>query len=133
MALALLTRGTFIGGSIPPRASNSFPSANSFEPLRLFRDFCLNPALENVLKCLALLSSGLFAGAGFYLSTVEHPARISAGASVAPREFGPSCKRAPLHQAVLAIVCFVCGVSLALMATNPLLLDRSEERRVGKE
>jgi hypothetical protein len=86
----------------------------------------LNAALENVLKCLALLSSGLFAGAGFYLSTVEHPARMSPGASVAPREFGPSCKRAPLHQAVLAIVCFVCGVSLALMATNPLLPDEAK-------
>jgi hypothetical protein len=107
--------------------------------------------MENVLKFLALLSSGMFAGAAFYLTTVEHPARMSLGASVALREFRPSYKRAALQQAVLAIVCFVCGISLALlnrhwlwllggilvgavvpftfvfaMATNRLLLDETK-------
>jgi hypothetical protein len=32
---------------------------------------------ENALKFLALLSAGMFAGAAFYLTTVEHPARLS--------------------------------------------------------
>ena len=107
--------------------------------------------MENVLKFLALLSSGMFAGAAFYLTTVEHPARMSLGASLALREFRPSYKRAALQQAALAIVCFVCGVSLALltqpwvwllggilvgavvpftlvfaMSTNRLLLDESK-------
>jgi hypothetical protein len=78
--------------------------------------------MENVLKFLALLSSGMFAGAAFYLTTVEHPARMSLGASVALREFRPSYKRAALQQAVLAIVCFVCGVSLALLTQHWLWL-----------
>jgi Domain of unknown function (DUF1772) len=107
--------------------------------------------MENVLKFLALLSSGMFAGAAFYLTTVEHPARMSVGAAAALREFRPSYKRAAPQQAILAIVCFVCGVSLALrtqhwlwlmggslvgavvpftfiftMATNLLLLDEAK-------
>ena len=71
--------------------------------------------MENVLKFLALLSSGMFAGAAFYLTTVEHPARMSAGASAALREFRPSYKRAAPQQAILAIVCFLCCLSLALL------------------
>ena len=68
--------------------------------------------MENVLKLLALLSSGMFAGASFYLTTVEQPARMSLGAAAALEEFRPSYKRAAPQQAVLAIVCFVCGVWL---------------------
>jgi hypothetical protein len=71
--------------------------------------------MENVLKFLALLSSGVFAGAAFYLTTVEHPARMSVGAAAALREFRPSYKRAAPQQAILAIVCFLCGLSLALL------------------
>jgi len=71
--------------------------------------------MENVLKFLALLSSGMFAGAAFYLTTVEHPARMSVGAAAALREFRPSYKRAAPQQAILAIVCFLCGLSLALL------------------
>ena len=78
--------------------------------------------MENVLKFLALLSSGMFAGAAFYLTTVEHPARMSLGASLALQEFRPSYKRAALQQAALAIVCFVCGVSLALLTQHWLWL-----------
>jgi hypothetical protein len=82
----------------------------------------LNPAVENVLKFLALLSSGMFAGAALYLTTIEHPARMSLGPSVALREFRPSYKRAAPQQAALAVVCFVCGVSLALLTQHWLWL-----------
>jgi Domain of unknown function (DUF1772) len=82
----------------------------------------LNPATDNVLKFLALLTSGMFADAAFDLTTVEHPARMSLGASLALREFRPSYKRAALQQAPLAIVCFVCGVSLALLTQHWLWL-----------
>jgi hypothetical protein len=78
--------------------------------------------MESILKLLALLSSGMFAGAALYLTTVEHPARMSLGASVALREFRPSYKRAAPQQAALAIVCFVCGVSLALLTQHWLWL-----------
>jgi hypothetical protein len=76
--------------------------------------------MENVLKFLALLSSGMFAGAAFYLTTVEHPARMSVGAAATLREFRPSYKRAAPQQAILAIVCFLCGLSLALLKQHSL-------------
>jgi hypothetical protein len=78
--------------------------------------------MENVLKFLALLSSGMFAGAAFYLTTVEHPARMSAGTAASLREFRPSYKRAAPQQAILAIVCFLCGLSLALLKQHWLWL-----------
>ena len=71
--------------------------------------------MESLLKFLALLSSGMFAGSAFYLTTVEHPARMSVGVSPALREFRPSYKRAASQQAGLAIVCFLCGVSMYLL------------------
>jgi Domain of unknown function (DUF1772) len=94
----------------------------------------------------------MFAGAALYLTTVEHPARMSVGAAPALQEFRPSYKRAAPQQAALAIVCFLCGASLALftqhwfwllggilvgavvpftfvviMPTNRLLLDESHQ------
>jgi hypothetical protein len=74
--------------------------------------------MGNVLKLLALLSSGMFAGASLYLTTVEQPARMSMGASAALEEFRPSYKRAAPQQAALAIVCFVCGVWLAWLTPH---------------
>src|ERR1700678_2062976 len=78
------------------RRFDSAPRLHSVS-LRLFahalpvsRELCLNPAMEIALKLLALLSSGLFAGAAFYITTVEHPARMSAGAAPALQEFRPS-------------------------------------------
>jgi hypothetical protein len=78
--------------------------------------------MENVLKLLALLSSGMFAGAALYLTTVEHPARMSAGGSAALQEFRPSYKRAAPQQAALAIVCFLCSVTIALLTQQWLWL-----------
>jgi hypothetical protein len=74
--------------------------------------------MEIVLKLLALLSSGMFAGAALYVTTVEHPARMALGASAALQEFRPSYKRAAPQQAVLAIICFLCGVSLAVLTQS---------------
>jgi hypothetical protein len=49
--------------------------------------------METLLKVVALLSSGLFAGAALYVTAVEHPARMALGASIALQGFGPSYKR----------------------------------------
>ena len=78
--------------------------------------------MGNILKILALVSSGMFTGAAFYVTTVEHPARMSIGAARALEEFRPSYKRAAPQQAALAIVCFLCGVSLALLTQQWLWL-----------
>jgi hypothetical protein len=64
----------------------------------------------------------MFTGAAFYVTTVEHPARMSIGAAPALEEFRPSYKRAAPQQAALAIVCFLCGVSLALLTQRWLWL-----------
>jgi Domain of unknown function (DUF1772) len=66
--------------------------------------------METLLKVIAVLSSGLFAGAALYITAVEHPARISQGALIALHEFRPSYKRAAPLQASLAVICFLCSV-----------------------
>jgi uncharacterized membrane protein len=59
------------------------------------------PAL---LECVAMVATGLFAGAAVYISLVEHPARVSCGPAVAVTEFAPSYRRAAVMQASLAVV-----------------------------
>jgi hypothetical protein len=66
--------------------------------------------METLLEVVALLSSGLFAGAALYITVVEHPARISQGTLIALQEFRPSYKRAAPLQASLAVICFLCSV-----------------------
>lgn len=78
--------------------------------------------MENLLQLLALLSSGMFGGAAFYLTTVEHPARMSVGGAAALQEFRLSYKRAAPQQAALAIVCFLCSVGLVLITRRWLWL-----------
>lgn len=53
---------------------------------------------------VAVLAAGLFAGAAIYVSTVEHPARLSCGPELAVREFAPSYKRGTVMQASLAVL-----------------------------
>lgn len=65
--------------------------------------------MEFLLKVIALLSSGLFAGAAFYLTAVEHPARMAQGALFALQEFRPSYRRAAPLQASMAVICFLCS------------------------
>ena len=66
--------------------------------------------METLLEVIALLSSGLFAGAALYITVVDHPARMSQGASFALQEFRPSYKRAAPLQASLAVICFLSSV-----------------------
>ncbi len=57
-----------------------------------------------VLELIALLCTGLFAGAAVYITLVEHPARLEGGPAVALAEFRPSYRRAAAMQASLAAV-----------------------------
>jgi len=68
--------------------------------------------MESTLSFLTLLTSGLFAGAALYVTAVEHPARMSQGASFALQEFRPSYKRAAPLQAALALICFLCSLAV---------------------
>ena len=52
-----------------------------------------------ILELIALLCTGLFAGAAVYVTLVEHPARLECGPAVALAEFRPSYRRAAVMQA----------------------------------
>jgi hypothetical protein len=56
-----------------------------------------------ILELVALLCTGLFAGAAIYVSLVEHPARLECGPALALAEFGPSYRRGAVMQASLAV------------------------------
>ena len=62
-----------------------------------------------ILELVALLCTGLFAGAAIYVSLVEHPARLECGVGPAIAEFGPSYRRAAVMQASLAAVGSLAG------------------------
>ena len=62
-----------------------------------------------VWEFIAILGSGLFAGAAVYISLVEHPARIECDTQVALAEFGPSYRRAAHVQGGLAAVGLLAG------------------------
>jgi hypothetical protein len=66
--------------------------------------------MEFLFKVIAVLSSGLFAGAALYITAFDHPARMSQGALFALQEFRPSYKRAASLQGSLAVICFLCSV-----------------------
>ena len=53
-------------------------------------------------ESLAILCSGLFAGAALYVSFVERPARMLCGTTLALTQFAPSYKRATVMQTSLA-------------------------------
>jgi Anthrone oxygenase len=55
-----------------------------------------------IIAWIALVATGLFAGAALYVSLVEHPARLDAGAEAALAQWRPSYKRATRMQATLA-------------------------------
>ena len=63
-----------------------------------------------VLELIALLCTGLFAGAAVYITLVEHPARLEGGPAVALAEFRPSYRRAAVMQASLAAVGLLTAV-----------------------
>ncbi len=62
------------------------------------------------LEWLATTSAAFFAGAALYISIVEHPARMQAGAAVALAEFRPSYRRAAPVQASSAALSLLAGV-----------------------
>lgn len=59
---------------------------------------------------IAIVASGLFAGAAIYINLVEHPARVSCGTPLAVREFAPSYRRATIQQASLAVIGCAAGI-----------------------
>jgi len=59
---------------------------------------------------VAIMCSGLFAGAAIYINAVEHPARLSCGTELAVREFAPSYHRATVMQASLAVIGCITGL-----------------------
>ena len=60
--------------------------------------------MSPLLEILATLAAGLFSGAALYVTAVEHPARVSCGATVAVTEFRPSYARGAVMQATLALI-----------------------------
>ena len=61
------------------------------------------------LQTLALVSTGLFAGAAIYISVVEHPVRTILETHAAAVQWAPSYKRATWMQAPLAMVGLLSG------------------------
>ena len=62
-------------------------------------------------ELIALLCTGLFAGAAIYVTLVEHPARVGCGPVLAIAEFRPSYRRGALMQAGLASIGCVTAVA----------------------
>jgi hypothetical protein len=76
-----------------------------------------------ILELVALLCTGLFAGAAIYISLVEHPARLECGPAPAIAEFGPSYRRAAVMQASLAAVgCLAAVAAWTQGGTTPVLI-----------
>ena len=75
-----------------------------------------------LLTLVAVLTSGLFAGAALYINLVEHPARLSCGTEIAARQWAPSYKRATVMQASLAVIAGVTGAGRWAQGHDPLWL-----------
>ncbi len=113
--------------------------------------------VQNVAEVLATFCCSLFAGAGVYITLVEHPARMACGPEVAATEFPPSYRRAALMQASLAVLGFVFAIQgwfvgaslwlaiggtllglvipftlLVIMPVNKRLLDPTLDKRSGE-
>jgi hypothetical protein len=73
------------------------------------------PSPLALCESLAILASGLFAGAALYISFVEHPARMLCGTTLALTQFAPSYKRATVMQASLAAMGTVAAIAAWLM------------------
>lgn len=76
-----------------------------------------------ILELVALLCTGLFAGAAVYVSLVEHPARLEGGPALAIAEFGPSYRRGAVMQASLAVGgCLAAVVAWTQGSPTPVLI-----------
>lgn len=67
-----------------------------------------------ILQTLAIISTGIFAGAALYISLVEHPVRTILETHAAATQWAPSYKRATWMQAPLAIVGLLAGATAFL-------------------
>jgi Domain of unknown function (DUF1772) len=67
--------------------------------------------MRQIAELVALLACGLFTGAAWYISLVEHPARMECGMELAATQFLPSYRRARVMQASLAVVCLLSSVA----------------------
>ena len=80
-----------------------------------------------VLELIALLATGLFAGAAIYVTLVEHPARVECGPALAITEFRPSYRRGAFMQAGLASIGCVAGTLITCTAaekrSSPIAID----------
>ncbi|WP_030538554.1 DUF1772 domain-containing protein [Sphingobium sp. DC-2] len=89
-----------------------------------------------IISLVALLSATLFTGAAFYITLVEHPARLGLGDGPMLQQWQPSYKRALPIQSGLAVIGGVAGLiagyltkdwlwvagSVALLANWPFTL-----------
>ncbi len=71
-----------------------------------------------LLKLLATVAGGLFAGAALYVSWVEQPARLECGQVLAVTEFGPSYRRGARMQASLALGGCLCALADWLLGAS---------------
>lgn len=70
----------------------------------------------------ALLAAAMFAGAAFYVSIAEHPARLTLDDAAALAQWQISYPRGALMQATLALIGSVLGVLEWLVTGNALWL-----------
>ena len=70
--------------------------------------------VDSLLKLIAVISSALFAGAAFYVSAVEHPARVRMETAAAISQFKLSYQRAAPIQVVFSAGCFLACFALWL-------------------
>lgn len=89
-----------------------------------------------IISLVALLSATLFTGAAFYITLVEHPARLGLGDGPMLQQWQPSYKRALPIQSGLAVIGGLAGLiagyltkdwlwvagSVALLANWPFTL-----------
>jgi hypothetical protein len=78
-----------------------------------------------IFAVLAIVATGLFAGAALYINLVEHPARMECGTELAAAEFPPSYRRASVLQATLAAVGLASGLGAWLALDRAALLIAS--------
>jgi hypothetical protein len=70
--------------------------------------------MRQIAECVAVLACSLFTGAAFYISLVEHPARMECGVEIAAAEFPPSYRRATVMQASLAALGLLASLTACL-------------------
>ena len=72
-------------------------------------------------ELVALLSTAFFTSAAFYVSFVEHPARLASGTVAALNQWRPSYKRAAAMQIILSLIALLSSI-LAFVMTQELIV-----------